>query len=119
LSTPDKFGDRPVVLGDVLEDLRRDDAVENAVRVRQLERIALYGLGPGRRGHLTLCLHRLQDLVDVVEVGGVLVECDDVRAALVRLEAVPARAAAHIDHLRAGADAEPVEVDGQHAIARS
>ena len=53
-------------------------------------------------------------VVDVVELGGVLVEGDDVGAAPVRLEAVPARAAADVDHLGAGTDAEPVEVDGQH-----
>ncbi len=31
---PDKFGDRPVVLWNVFQDLRRDDAVENIVRIR-------------------------------------------------------------------------------------
>ena len=70
-------------------------------------------------GHLALVLHRLQDLVDVVEVGGVLVERDDVGATPVGLEGVPACAAAHVDHLGACTDAEPVEVDGQHAATRS
>ncbi len=70
-------------------------------------------------GHLALVLHRLHDLVDVVEIGGVLVERDDVRAAAVGLETVPARAAAHVDHLHACANREPVEVDGQHVATRS
>ena len=103
----------------MLEDLRCDDAVESAVGVRQFECIALDRLGPRRLGHLALVLHRLQDLVDVVEVGGVLVEPDDVGAAPVGLEGVPARAAAHVDHLCARPDAEPIEVDGQHCPTRA
>ena len=103
---------------DMLEDLGGDHAVEGAVGVWQVESIALdrLGLAPMRR--LALLLHRLQDLVDVVEIGGALVEGDDVGAAPVRLEGVPARAAADVDHLGACADAEPVEVDGQHVATR-
>ena len=116
---PDEFGDRPVVLGHVLEDLRGDDAVESAVGVGQVQRIALDRLALRRCGRLALLLHRLQDLVDVVEIGDVLVEADDIGAAPVCLEGVPARAAADVDHLRAGTDTEPVEVDGQHFATRS
>src|SRR5689334_17144580 len=77
---PDQFADGPVVLGDVLEDLRCDDAVESAVGIRQVERVALDSFGPRRRRHLALVLHRLQYLVDVVEVGRALVERDHVGA---------------------------------------
>ena len=86
--------------GHVFEDLRGDHEVEGAVVVRQVQRVALDGLGLGRRRRLALVLHGLQDRVDVVEVLGTLVERDDVRAAPERLERVPARAAAHVDHRR-------------------
>src|SRR6266571_5079973 len=48
----------------------------------------------GRCGHLTLVLHRLEDLVDVIQVGCVLVECDDVCAPPECLERMPASTAA-------------------------
>ena len=110
----DEFCNGRVVLRDMLEDLRRDHTLETAVGVGQVEGVALDHLGPRRCGHLTLVLHRLQDLVDVVEVGGILVERDDVGPTAVGLEGMPACAAAHIDHLGAGADVQPIEVDGQH-----
>ena len=48
------------------------------------------------------------------ELVGVLVEGDDVGAAAVHLERVPAGAAAHVEHPVARAQPEPVEVNGQH-----
>src|SRR5689334_9700960 len=110
----DELGDRLAVLGHVLEDLGSDDTVECAVGERQLERITLDRLGSRRRGCLALLLHRLQDFVDVVQVACVLVEGDDVGTAPERLEGVPTLPAADIDDLRARADLQPVEVDGQH-----
>ena len=45
LEHADQFGDRPVVRGHVLEDLRGDHAVECAVGVGQLQRVTLDRLG--------------------------------------------------------------------------
>ena len=63
---PHELGNGPVVLRNMLEDLRRDNAVERAVGVRQVERVALDRLGPRGCRDLALVLHRLQNLVDVV-----------------------------------------------------
>lgn len=127
LEHPDQFGDGGVVVRDVLENLRRDDAVECLVGVGQLERVTddHRGRRAGRR--LAAVGHRAQDGVDRTQFGLVLVEGDDVGAAPVGLERVPARAAAHVDDLARRPDAQPVEIDRQHgarpaalrAIARS
>src|SRR6478752_5258715 len=116
---PNQFGDRLVVLRDVLEDLGGDDTVERAVGVGQIKSITLDHFAFRRGGRLTLLLHRLQDLVDIVEIRDVLVEADHVGAAPERFEGMTARAAADVDHLGSGADPEAVEVHGQHVATLS
>jgi hypothetical protein len=70
--------------------------------------------GNGR--DLTLLPHRGEDLADAGELVGVHVQRDHVRAPAVHLEGMPAGAAAHVEHPLAGPEAQPVEVNGQHAF---
>ena len=111
---PDELLDRVDVGVDVLEHLGGDDAVELAVGEGQRQRVALLDVGLGARGHLPRVAHRGEPLAHGRELVGVLVEGDDVGAALVHLERVPTGAAAHVEHAVARAQPEPVEVNGQH-----
>ena len=86
-----------------------------SVGIGQRARVADDGLGVGRRRYLAGIGHGREHRVDVAELVGVLVECHDVGAAPVRLEAVPTRTAADVDDLGAGADTETVEIDCQHS----
>ena len=111
---PDQLLDRVDVGVDVLEHLGRDDPVELAVGEGQRERVALLHVGLGARGHLAGVAHRGEPLAHGRQLVGVLVEGDDVGAALVHLEGVAAGAAAHVEHALARAQPEAVEVNGQH-----
>jgi hypothetical protein len=111
---PHELGDRGPVVGDVLEDLRGDHAVELAVGERHREGVALLDVGLGVGRDLPRLAHRREDVEDAGELVAVLVERDHVGAAAVHLERVPSGAAAHVEHPVAGPEAEPVEVHGQH-----
>ena len=101
---------------DVLEHLGGDDPVELAVGEGQRQRVALLDVGLGTGRHLAGVAHRGEPLADGGQLVGVLVEGDDVGAALVHLEGVAPGAAAHVEHALARAEPESVEVNGQHGV---
>ena len=92
-----QLGDRGGVVPEVLEHLRRDDAVERRVGERQAQRVAV-DLAAGRVGRdLTRLDHRAPRGAHLFELGGVVVERDDGRAAPHRRERVAPAAAAHVE----------------------
>ena len=100
----------------MLEHLGGHDPVELAVGERQRERVALLDVGLGPAGTSPASLIAREQLAHARQLVGVLVEGDHVGAAAVHLERVPAGAAAHVEDPVAGAQPEPVEVNGQHAF---
>ena len=111
---PDQLPDGVDVGVDVLEHLGGHDAVELAVGERQRQGVTLLDVGLGALGDLALLLHRAEDLQHPGQLVGVHVERHHVGAAPVGLEGVPAPARAHVEQALAGAQAEPVEVNGEH-----
>ena len=105
------------VVGDVLEDLRGDDAVEGAVGEGQRQRVALHRRGRMVRGQLPCLHHGAQRPEHLGHLVGAGVESHHRRAAARRLEGVPPEATAEVEQPVARRDAEPVVVDGQHQAA--
>ena len=109
--------DRALVGPDVLEHLRRDDAVEGGVGERQRERVGVHRAArrrpPASSPASTIAPHELpRPRRRSPRVG---VERDDGRAAPHRLERVAPAAAAEVEQALARAEVEPIEVDGQHS----
>src|SRR5699024_6108536 len=112
-----QFGDRFGVLGNVLEHLGDQHDVKSAVLVRHGECVADHGLASGAGTALALGLHGGEPLTDLAHLVGVLVERRHIGPTLVELERVPAEARTDVYRAHAGADAQSVEVNGQHAAS--
>jgi hypothetical protein len=111
------LGYRRFVLWDVLEDLGCDDVVERGVGERKAQ-----GVGSDRHersafGDLTLRVHRRHPFGHVRKDLWFQVRRDHVRAALKGFEGVPAVSTSKVKQDVAGADAEPIELEGQHRAA--
>ena len=98
----------------MLEHLGRDDAVEGGVGERQRERVGVHRAAPERRRQLAGRDHRVDEVPDVDDDLGAVVERHDRRAAPHRLVRVTAAAAPEVEHPLTGPDLEPIEVDGEH-----
>jgi hypothetical protein len=109
-----QLGDRAVVVPEVLEHLRRDDAVEARVGNGKAQRVAV-DLAPGRVvGDLPALDHRAARRAPFLELAGVVVERDNRRAASHRRERVATTAAAHVEEPVPLAEVERSNFDGQH-----
>ena len=100
----------------MLEHLSGDDVVEHLVGEREPRGIAVRAAAPRRgrqRGGVGVA-DCTEHRVHVFELGRVVVEGDDLGAAPQRLERVPARATAQVEHEVALGQAEPVVANGEH-----
>ena len=99
LQHPDELVEGDLVVGDVLEHLGGDDAVEGVVGERQAGGVAVDGGGQRRARPATspASRHGREQAGDVLELGGGVVEGDDAGAAAERLEGVAADAAAQVE----------------------
>ena len=117
-----QFGDRLLVTPEVLEHLRRDDAVEGVVGEREAQRVtvdlAAVDVAVLRiAGNLAGFDHRTAYRPYVLQFGSVVVERDHGRAVPQCRERVAPAAAPHVEESVAGAQAEAIEVDGEHQAA--
>ena len=107
------------VVGDVLEHLGADDAVETRVGERQVQRVALHARGVRVvRDQLARVAHRGEHVRDAFDLVAPRVQGHDVRAAPGGLEGVAPESAAEVEHGVAVAKAQPVVVGGQHQSKR-
>ena len=112
---PGELGHRADVVGDVLEHLGADDAVEDPVGEGQMQSVALDGGGAQTRGgQLARLRHRgerRRDPFDLVASG---VEGHDVRTPSSRLEGVTPEPTTEVQDRVAARDAQLVVVGGEH-----
>ena len=105
------------VVGDVLEHLRRDDAVEGPVRERQRQRIALDRRGRVIGSQLADLDHGADRRPDLGHLIGTGIERDDRSSPPRCFEGVASETASEVEQQVARADPQPVVVDGQHEAA--
>lgn len=111
---PHELGDRPVVLGYVLEDLRGEHHVERRVFVGHLQDVAGLDHARGLGRELDIGTQRAEHLFHALELHLVEVEGCDLGTAPQGLVGVPAGSRADLDEARHGADPQPIEVNGEH-----
>ena len=105
------------VVGDVLEHLGADDAVEGVVGEREAQCVPVdAGAQPVGRG-LALLPHGPEQVTHGWELVEAVVQGHHLGATAEALEGVPPGAGAHVQHQVALAQAEPVVVDGEHGSA--
>ena len=109
-----QLGDRQLVGPDVLQHLRRDDAVERGVGERQREGVGVQRAASGRGRELTGGDHRVHEVPHVGDDLRAVVERDDGGAAPHRFVGVTTTAAPEVEHALSGAQLQSVEVDGEH-----
>src|SRR5690606_33876576 len=102
------------VVGEVLEHLRGDDAVEAVVGEREAVGVAPHAGAVDPVGDLPRLVHRAHRRVDRHELVVGVVERDDVGTATQRLEGVTAEATTEVEQAFAGLEAEQVVVGGEH-----
>ncbi len=103
------LGQQERVVGDVLEDLGADNAVEGSVGEGQVQRVGLGDAGAGAQ--LPFHAQTEPQELERLQLPQVAVEADGDASPPAGVDDVPARAAADVEEAVAVAQAEEVEID--------
>jgi hypothetical protein len=114
---PEDSGDlshSALVLSDVFENLRRDQAIERTRFERKVQRISHATAACRLSRYLSLGLHRLRHALDVLQGRVVDVYRDSASASRQSFKSVPPGAAAEIEHGVTRVNAQQVVANRQH-----
>src|ERR1019366_9977527 len=105
------------IIGNVLKDLRGDDAIESAIGERQRQRVALHGGGWMIGRQLSRLHHSGERAAHLGHFLGPRIECHHLGTTSSRLEGVASETAPEIEQVISRLHAELVVVNRQHTAS--